>query len=679
MNLISTISQDECVGNSLLKINDNFLALNDFAFFTPVILEHHGIHVEEIISERNQFIQKINTQNSIVHQKTFSSTTSNVLTADYFFNDGTSINTYKFDYVPLGQPKPVGYFESVSLEDNSPLVTLYWLASASNVNTTLFATNSAFSQNLYQRGKVWPNDIVTALYQDNNTLYIGGEFTEIEGTTRKKLAAISLSGGNIVSPYGPVGTLLGDPLSAGGGSLEDFGTVTTIQKINILGESLLIVGGSFNSTTRGRGLTVQSLNSGLARQFYINGRVIDSLIVGDNLYIVGDFDYINYSSVPLTAPVVKTNGIAKINLTNLITSPNFCIDINFAENTSNLFFGPAIIHSIACKTNSLYIGGRFKILENHKLVAQHLAAIDSKGLRLNTWSPILNGAVYELFTDNCLPINTLYVGGDFTTFYNLADFNTPPRLTPVVPELKHSFSYAMAFSLAQHQSPKVLEYWKPRFNAPVTTIRAHDRNPQSQVYVAGQFTKVNNTDVSYVAAIQKATNFFFNQGVDLQWNVYLQGAPPIESNSLIRLQSPWDSVAIGGTFTQINDHRRYYYARVSGYQETIGSLLLSSVNFELGGQIVSNGTSFAMQLSTTPAVRAIASVRPYQSIIATQFPVIIEGFKGLTKNQLCRFFIKRPGHVNLSTLVDLPSCKDTFRDPVYLVGWSIDYSKTFSK
>jgi hypothetical protein len=41
--------------------------------------------------------------------------------------------------------------------------------------------------------------------------------------------------------------------------------------------------------------------------------------------------------------------------------------------------------------------------------------------------------------------------------------------------------------------------------------------------------------------------------------------------------------------------------------------------------------------------------------------------------------VKRPGHVNLSTLTDLPSCKDTFTGPIYLVGWSIDYSKTFSK
>lgn len=276
-----------------------------------------------------------------------------------------------------------------------------------------------------------------------------------------------------------------------------------------------------------------------------------------------------------------------------------------------------------------------------------------------------------------MPVNTLYVGGDFTTFYNLIDFNSPPRLTPA-PELKHSFSYAMAFSLAQHQSPKVLEYWKPRFNAPVTAIKSHDRNPQSVLYIAGQFTKINNSDVSYLAAIQKATNLFFNQGIDLQWNVYLQGAPLIESNSLLRLQSP-DSVAVGGTFTQINDHRRYYYARVAGYQETIGDLLLSSVNFELGGQIVSNGTSFAMQLSTTPTVRAVASVRPYGNLIATQFPVIVEGFKGLTKNQMCRFFVKRPGHVNLSTLTDLPSCKDTFIEPIYLAGWSIDYSKTFSK
>lgn len=681
MNLIQTISPDECVGDSLTKINQNFINLNDFADSVPYIKKHHGIYLEELVTERKDNVYKINTQNSIVHQKTFD-TRFNLATANFSFEDGTQSQCYSFNYTASSDDnKPVGYFDTISLEDNSPTINIFWTTSFSPaLDGTVFAVNSASSISVLDRGPVWPNDTVTALYQDDTKLYIGGNFTKIGGATRNKLAVINLSGGNYDSVFGYQGSLLNDPLSSSSGDLGEFGTVNTIKKITIGTETLLIIGGTFNSLSRGRGLTIQSETSGLYRQFYVNGEIYDSIILGDDLYVVGDFNYINYSPIPKTAPVVKTNSIAKINLTNLILNPNSSIDINFAENTSNLFFGTAIINAIACKNNIIYIGGRFIVRKEGQTIAQHMLSLNNRGQMNVSWLPILNGPVYEIAVDYCSPTNHMYVGGDFTLFYDLVELNTSPRLTP---SSEHNYSYVMCFSLALDYLPSVVETWKPKLNGIVTNITFPDINlpdPSTEVYLLGHFTVVNGESVSYAAIIQKATNIFFNTGVKGDWRIYLQGAPPLNNNAFIRLSAPTGvrrGFAIGGTFTKINDHIRYYFARVAAQDENITLTPLSSVSFELGGQIISNGNTFALPVTSTPTVRSTNYVRFPHKLNVSSFPPLKEGFEGLTKNRMCKFFLKRPGYTNKNTFTGLPSSDDTFKDTVYVLGWSIDYSKNF--
>lgn len=681
MNLIETISPDECVGDSLTKINQNFVNLNNFADSIPYIRKHSGIYLEEIITERKDNVYKINTQNSVVHQKKFD-TTVNLTTANLIFEDGVAVNSYQFDYTSSSSdPKPVGYFDSISLEENSPVVSVFWTTSSSPaLDGTVFALNSATSISNTDRGPIWPNDVVTALYQDNDRLYIGGRFTEVGGSSRKKLAVVNLSGGNLDTTFGYQGSLLGDPLSGVGGDLGDFGTVNTIEKVTIGGENLLIIGGTFSSLSRGRGLTIQSETTGLYRQFYVNGDIYDSIVLGDDLYVVGDFDYINYSPIPKTSPVVKTNSIAKINLTNLIVNPNLSIDVNFAENSSDLFFGSAVINAIACKNNTIYIGGRFIVRKEGQTIAQHLLAINNRGQALSTWLPILNGPVYEIAVDYCSPTNHMYVGGDFTLYYDLVELNTSPRLTP---SPDHNYSYVMSFSLALDHSPAAVKTWKPKLNGLVTNITFPDINlpdPSTEVYMLGHFTVVNGESVSYAATIQKATNIFFNYGVKGDWRVYLQGAPILNNNAFIRL-TPLAGTnrgfIVGGTFTKINDSVRYYYSNVAAQDENILITPLSSVAFELGGQIVSNGNTFSLPLTSTPTIRSINDVRFPSKLNVSQFYPIEEGFAGLTKNRMCKFFLRRPGYIDDNTYTGLLSSDDTFKQPVYVLGWSIDYSKNF--
>jgi hypothetical protein len=91
--------------------------------------------------------------------------------------------------------------------------------------------------------------------------------------------------------------------------------------------------------------------------------------------------------------------------------------------------------------------------------------------------------------------------------------------------------------------------------------------------------------------------------------------------------------------------------------------------FEAGGHIVSQNQKFSHNLEI--GVRSITEAAPYGRVNKCTFPPIKNGFKGITKNQLCRFYIRRPG--NAPQNGSFSATDDLNRNDAYILGWTVNF------
>ena len=609
----------------------------------PDVLPGLGVSTQLEVSEQNHSAIRVSTKNSFVYDVNFdykTVATSSTIT----LNDGTSIPVTTFPFIStVGDTQPLATFSTVSLTDAVPKVSLFWTASGSD-NVTVYATNSASSAS--EKGPIYFNGPVTALLSSGNVLYVGGEFTKVGDTDCKKFCALDLSSGISHPTLGTVGTLVGNPLSAFG-DLGSTGTIQAIAEYN----NLLIVGGSFQSVAKGKGLTILDRSTGNVYPFYVNGTVNDLAIVGTDLYVGGTFDYINYlaQSVSVISGLrVYTNGLIKISLSTLIGFPNSSIDQNFATAIRSLFNGPATINTFAQKSGTLYIGGSFTIGNPSNLTARSLAVLNTDGSQNSSWKPIVDGEVLTMSVDG----DYLYVGGAFKTIHTASQFYANPRTN----DSSTLASHAICFKASTTTNPILESNWKPVFNGPVTKFAFHNDAFNSYVYCYGRFSHVNNSSCGYVAAIEKSYNNV-KTGAEAIWKVNLQSGPQLINQGLSRYGN---SVIIGGTFVKVNDKDRFYLARVNGVDETLSVVSLSAVNWQFGAQACSPGMNLAIDLTNYINVSSYPGV--YGTVNETTVLANFETFAGYSEGDLVKFFVRRDG------------LSDTFSKPVHVLGWKVDFN-----
>ena len=666
-NITKTIPSNQCIGDSLRTINSNFSNLDSEICNLPQVGAAHNSTTTFETDLYKRAFTKISSEIPIIQQNEFGFAPSHVPRVNFVNDDSTQSKAYKFSYASnYIQPRPFGTFEAISNGSGYPEITVFWAVSANGFdnNSTVYATNSGINASNF-------NDTITALYKDEEKLYVGGTFTTINGNDVYKFAIVDLRNGQFDPVLGFHGSLMSNPLSGTAKNLGVKGVVNTINKQTIDNNSLLIIGGDFESETVGKGLTIFNETIEVFYSFYVNGVVYNTFVDGGELFVVGEFDYINYGLVTATESSnqrIYSNGVVKINLNVLINSPLASIDTVFSSNIRKTFKAPAKIYSVVQQTGSLYLGGDFQITtETGEIGSKNLAVFDGASGIYNTgWLYIFNRPVLTLFIDN--PASILYVGGEFTNVISYKDLYVLKKSRS--PESQ--FFRAVAFSLKIPQIPGLLPLWKPKFNGTVSKIIAHDTEVNSPLYVTGQFTEVNNDAVGYIAAITKTTEVLtFNTiGRTIPWNLHLSTAPPRHTNALAKSpQGLVTTLLVGGNFTNVNGKHRRHLANVAGIGQGIIQTISSTVAFEAGGTVVSQNQKNALNFKQ--GSRTISEATANGQINKTSFAPLTEGFKGLTKNQMCRFYIRRPG--NAPQNGSFSTTDDTFQQDVYILGWSINF------
>jgi len=239
-----------------------------------------------------------------------------------------------------------------------------------------------------------PDDQVLSIYSDGMSLYVSGNFTQIFGQSKNKLAIFELNNGlpgnlknwvtdNYFSPFDSVSSIVGSG-------------------------NVLYLGGYFDLSGRKNLIAIDKNNGNLLDwNPSPDASVLKIIPHASKIYVLGLFSQI--SNQP-------RRSFAIFNESSLNLLP-----LNFNFNGEVLSFFPM--------GTIIYIGGNFTQVSSQP--RNYVAGIDSSG-NLLSWSPSFNGPVYSM----ALSTSSLYVGGNFSQvgtlpIYNLARFTLkiPPTIT----------------------------------------------------------------------------------------------------------------------------------------------------------------------------------------------------------------------------------------------------------
>ena len=656
-NLTRRIPSNQCIGDSLRTINANFSALDTGLCSLPTINEGESFDLNlKITSSSKRAFYELTPNSFPIFQTSFDWTSSHIqeqsisLEAVEDLETGYKAYVFPRDTNPVTS-KPTATFTAVSENVGFPKITLFWTASSSDELSTIYALNSA-TPSMETNGEVF------TFYKDNvdNVLYLGGSFTQIGTTQLAKLGTIFLGGGSPTLDLGMTGRLeiAEMPINF---PVFTTGTINSIQRFETSNQKLLIFGGTFISETGGRGLLVYDENSNVYRTFYFNGEVHSILIDGVDLYVAGQFDWANTGASPAGSTSnerVFCNNLAKLKLEQIGSVNAF--DTTFLVNSSAVLNGSTAVHAVVRFNNALHIGGEFEILsENGEYLHKNFLSLSLDGTRIEEWTFIVDKPIYTILLDNSL----LYLGGQFNIVSSYDDFYA---VTDVERTERIRFYHAAVIDLTNETAPVVNKQWKPKFNDTVYYFTPANGNLDSFLYASGIFTELNSISVGYVAAVSKATQVL-NQGTTGQripWNVYLETAPSLYSKNLLVDDT---NVYIGGRFSKVNNKNRRYYCKVAGALQSPIDLNPKAIEFEVGGQIVSQNQSLVFDPISLASQTITTFSGPTTTVNRTTFPPLIEGFEGLRPNQLCRFYLKRP------------SLNDTLDIDIHVLGWTISFEK----
>ena len=290
------------------------------------------------------------------------------------------------------------------------------------------------------------NNIVRAIYADINAVYLGGDFTTVNGSVLKnRIAQVNATTGvatgwnpnadGVVTSLAVSGTNLfvGGAFANIGGAARNriasltigTGAATTfnpnangaVNSLTISGDTLA-VGGAFTTIggqTRNRvalyGITSNTL---LGANPNVNNTVNALAINGNKLYIGGSFTAVGASII---------QSFAEYNLsTNTVTNLNTALSLN------------ARLYALAAADSSVYLGGGLSY-PNQGQPINNLATVKTLSNKIGYWMPQPNDTIRSIF----LSADKAYVGGRFTLFQNryqpffatadLYNSGNPPTIT----------------------------------------------------------------------------------------------------------------------------------------------------------------------------------------------------------------------------------------------------------
>lgn len=373
------------------------------------------------------------------------------------------------------------------------------------------------------------NSLVLALAYEptGNRLYVGGQFTSIDGSTRNRVAALDAASG-FATAWNP------------GANNQVFAILASGSTVYVGGQ-FTVVGGQ----TRNR-IAALDATTALATAWDPNaGNLVQTLALsGSTLYAGGDFLTIGGQSRSRIAALSTASGLATawnpsaFNTVSVLVANGSEV---FAGGSFNGIGGVArnnlaafdvgsgqvtgwnpnannLVQALVVTPDVAYVGGNFTQIGG--AIRNNAAAIDLTNGLATAWDPNVDGQVSAL----ALAGGRIYLGGLFSFVGGQAHMNLA----------------AVSATTGQ------VDPWSADADNQVLTIDASTPT----VYVGGNFTTVGSSVRSFLAALDPVT------GAPTAW------AP--EANGTVRVISPTcDRVYVGGFFTSIGGQPRNRLATVN--------------------------------------------------------------------------------------------------------------------
>jgi hypothetical protein len=221
-----------------------------------------------------------------------------------------------------------------------------------------------------------------ALNSDESVVYVGGSFTRFGSTNRNDLAAFSTSTGTITS-WNPnsAGVSVNDVL-VDGSTIYVAGWFDTVAS-GISRNSVAAFDADGNLTDWDPQISGKLGYSGQDWQ-----EVFGLEIVGDDLYIYGDFTHVGGEVRPTFAVVDKT------------TAEVQSLDLSFDGR----------VYGLLIDGGKLLVSGTYE--RTNVSMRKGIAQLDRTTNEITSWNPILNNSVSDMFFDG---VSTLYIAGNFTS------------------------------------------------------------------------------------------------------------------------------------------------------------------------------------------------------------------------------------------------------------------------
>ena len=399
------------------------------------------------------------------------------------------------------------------------------------------------------------NGSVYALQASGSTLFVGGAFTNLSGSSRWSIGAVNTSTGNLVAGFLPSASNYVRAFAVSGSNLFVGGDFTTIAGA---------------SRTR---LAVLDSGTGIVNAFTgsADGSVTALVTSGSNLYVGGGFN--------------RLNGVVRNHFGVLGSTSG-----DIVESFDTRFGLSGSVNTLAVADSKLYIGGRFLDISKR---AESAIRIDTTSGSIVSLMDVQSGSIFDglVLTSVGLDDGSLIIGGSFSTVLgqpraNLAKINSNGTLNSSFNPGTNSQVKALAVSgstlflggffttLSGSTRTRLgaVDTTTGNLVAGFSTLTVTGSNPSvsalafsgSRLYVGGQFTSVGGTTRNNIYAVSTTTGALvtaFN--------------PNAGSNAVATLALSGSALYVGGSFLTLSGSVRNYLGAVD---TTTGNLLPFAAN-----------------------------------------------------------------------------------------------------
>jgi hypothetical protein len=385
---------------------------------------------------------------------------------------------------------------------------------------------------------------VNALLVSGNTLYVGGQFSTIGGVSRHNLAAIQISTGTVISGF-----------DAGPFTTEPNVAVSSLASAS----GKLYVGGNFDSIggTAVLSLAVLDPSTGENQEvdfdikFNLTSGYVSTLTtIGPILYVGGFFTEVaNLERYHLAAIDTATDQITPWS-------------VRVAKGPEN----DRLVDVVATDGNDLFVGGNFNTIG--AVARNNMASFYVSTGEATDWNPNVSGVVSAIVNHG----DHIYIGGDFSQVGGqfrdfIAGFDAEGDLLPFSPDIflgafngvrtllvDGDYLYAGGAILINGTQGNLARYdltdgsltsWNPSPLGPVNALVKDG----STLYVGGEFTEIGGQLRNSIAALD------INTGNATSWN-------PDSSNAIYSLAVGPSVVYASGNFSTIGGAERYGLAAI---------------------------------------------------------------------------------------------------------------------